>query len=51
MTTNDVINASLLTVGAAFAAEAIKLLQVNIWYAIAVAVVGTAILAVREILP
>ena len=51
MTTNDVINDSLLTVGGAFVGEAVRLLSTNFWYAVVAVIVGTAVFAVREVLP
>ena len=51
MSTTDVVNATLLTLGGAFAAEAVRLLATNFWLAIVSAVVGTVIFAVREVLP
>lgn len=51
MTSNDIVNASLLTVGGAFVAEAIRLLATNFYFAVIAAVVGTAIFSIREILP
>lgn len=51
MTKEDIINATLLTVGGAFSAEAVRLLSTNFWYAVVSAVIGTAIFVVREILP
>jgi hypothetical protein len=51
MAQEDIINASLLTLGGAFVGYAGTALATNFWYAVMAAVIGTAIFWVRELIP
>jgi len=51
MTTDNVVNGALLTLGGAFIAQAVLLLQHDWLWAVIMAVVGTGVFVIREVLP
>ena len=51
MTTENAINASLLSAGVALIGVGMNLLQTNLLYGILAIVVGVGVFAVREVLP
>ena len=51
MTQDNVVNATLLSAGILVLSQVPSAFQINFWYGIVGAIVGVAIIAVREVLP
>jgi hypothetical protein len=51
MTQDNITNAALLSVGTAFTGAGVVMLQSNVWYSVALVLVGFLAFGLREVLP